>query len=298
MFGPGEYDTRHRASDPRAPAYTLGGRGRSWINPNDNPSGAAYLPNYAFQHPTAPKVAIHQLHTTPESDTTPGPGSYNIPDDFGQPRTTVHPIVPPLKPFATPGAVRYDSPRPGIAIAIGHQFPTNQFPPARHQASFYNVPRFGEKTAMKTMHAPVHEPATFQTPGPGTYEERNSWMDGKGIRMGDRSGTQLRTTWLPESSTPGPGRYRPQPDKTERAAPSWSFRDGLGTSWTYKPQNPSPDTYNAKKATHAPRWTLRPTYPIPEPDRPTADAGYYLLPPQRPTGILIRNRETLELIPE
>jgi hypothetical protein len=160
------------------------------------------------------------------------------------------------------------------------------------------VPRFGDTTDRKTLHAPVHEPAAFRTPGPGTYEERNLWMDGKGIRMNDRSGRQLRTTWLPESSTPGPGRYRPQPDKTERAAPSWSFGDGLGESWTYKPRNPSPDSYSVDKAKLAPRWTVRPKYPIPDPDRPTADAGYYVLPDEQTTGISIHNRETLDLTPD
>jgi hypothetical protein len=52
------------------------------------------------------------------------------------------------------------------------------------------------------------------------------------------------------------------------------------------------------RATLARRWTVRPTYPIPDPDRPTADAGYYLLPGEKTVGISIHNRETLELTPE
>jgi hypothetical protein len=238
---------------------------------------------------------------TPPPPATPGPGAYERGPVFRPATTAIHPYFAPLAPFATPGPGRYDTQFPSHPQALSPRIgPALALPKPEHpsESPYYGVPRFGDRTAQKTIHAPVHGPRCFNGPGPGAYDPQADRADHAGGYMPAKAGRDKRESWLVKSSTPGPGKYWPMADKAEPSAPKWSFGSNLRSSWTYGQKNPSPAQYSAEKPTYSPRFSIRNRYPLPEPEHSTGRAGYYVIPPEKRKEPLIHTRDYLDLVPK
>lgn len=306
-FGPAKSDTRHRPGDSRAPAYSIGNMtGVSWLSKNNNPGSADYFPDKNKVLKSAPKYSLHGVSTELPTLATPGPGEYNLPDNFGKRKMTVRPKTGVTSNFATPGPGEYEVQEPTGSSArrcsIRPLYSRKEIQPG---VGYHDIVREFDKPKRRSISPrTTYDPYRTDSPGPGTYSPATTWRSNVGYKMSPRNSQRNeRTSFIPNIDSPGPAEYGQDCSPIKKKEPRFIIGgdEHQRGGWIGTTESPGPG-YNGDDSMTKPRppkYTIRPKTRGMDAESPTKDAGYVNLRQNpRRGGFTIRQREELDLIAE